>query len=116
MRPGRTEKAGFAAKRSGKQQSEGWRGGGLQDRTLPGRAWPTPRAVPFSAPPPGIVFSNRRRWLTLRNFALGALEEFRLGARTVEERILEEADCLLGEFQATIGAAWSGKERDLLWM
>uniref|UniRef100_A0ABI8ALA2 Cytochrome P450 family 2 subfamily F member 1 n=1 Tax=Felis catus TaxID=9685 RepID=A0ABI8ALA2_FELCA len=52
----------------------------------------------------GIVFSNRRRWLTLRNFALGALEEFRLGARTVEERILEEADCLLGEFQATIGA------------
>ncbi|VFV38992.1 cytochrome p450 2f2-like [Lynx pardinus] len=52
----------------------------------------------------GIVFSNLRRWLTLRNFALGALEEFRLGARTIEERILEEADCLLGEFQATIGA------------
>uniref|UniRef100_A0A8C9KE64 Cytochrome P450 2F2-like n=1 Tax=Panthera tigris altaica TaxID=74533 RepID=A0A8C9KE64_PANTA len=52
----------------------------------------------------GIVFSNRRRWLTLRNLALGALKEFRLGARTIEERILEEADCLLGEFQATIGA------------
>ncbi|XP_035950898.2 cytochrome P450 2F2-like [Halichoerus grypus] len=51
----------------------------------------------------GVVFSNGRRWGTLRNFALGALKEFGLGTRTIEERILEEAACLLGEFQATIG-------------
>ncbi|XP_004396542.1 PREDICTED: cytochrome P450 2F2-like [Odobenus rosmarus divergens] len=51
----------------------------------------------------GIAFSNGRRWRTLRNFALGALKEFGLGTRTIEERILEEAACLLGEFQATTG-------------
>ncbi|XP_006901013.1 PREDICTED: cytochrome P450 2F2-like [Elephantulus edwardii] len=51
----------------------------------------------------GIVFSNGARWLTLRNFALGALKEFGLGKRTIEERVLEEAACLLGEFQATVG-------------
>uniref|UniRef100_A0A452REZ9 Cytochrome P450 n=1 Tax=Ursus americanus TaxID=9643 RepID=A0A452REZ9_URSAM len=52
----------------------------------------------------GIVFSNGRRWRTLRNFAMGALKEFGLGTRTIEERILEEAAYVLGEFQATIGA------------
>lgn len=66
--------------------------------------------TPLLCPPPGIVFSNGRRWRTLRNFAMGALKEFGLGTRTIEERILEEAAYVLGEFQATIGAAWSGKE------
>lgn len=75
-----------------------------------------PAARPSPAPPPGIVFSNGLRWRTLRNFALGALKEFGLGTRTIEERILEEAACLLGEFQATTGAAWSEKEWGLLWM
>uniref|UniRef100_G1M0H6 Cytochrome P450 family 2 subfamily F member 1 n=1 Tax=Ailuropoda melanoleuca TaxID=9646 RepID=G1M0H6_AILME len=51
-----------------------------------------------------IVFSNGRRWPTLRNFAMGALKEFGLGTRTIEERILEEAAYVPGEFQATIGA------------
>ncbi|XP_037371411.1 cytochrome P450 2F2-like [Talpa occidentalis] len=52
----------------------------------------------------GILFSNGQRWRTLRNFALGALKEFELGTRTVEERVQEEAACLLGEFEATSGA------------
>ncbi|ELW72371.1 cytochrome P450 2F3 [Tupaia chinensis] len=52
----------------------------------------------------GIVFSNGPRWLKLRNFALGALKAFGLGTRTMEDRVLEEAACLLGEFQATAGA------------
>ncbi|XP_032179964.1 cytochrome P450 2F2-like isoform X1 [Mustela erminea] len=55
----------------------------------------------------GILFSNGPRWWTLRNFALGALKEFGLGTRTIEERILEEAACLLGKFQATIGAPFN---------
>lgn len=68
-------------------------------------AWPAPRPAP-SLLSLGILFSNGPRWWTLRNFALGALKEFGLGTRTIEERILEEAACLLGKFQATIGAAW----------
>uniref|UniRef100_H0XTI9 Cytochrome P450 family 2 subfamily T member 1 n=1 Tax=Otolemur garnettii TaxID=30611 RepID=H0XTI9_OTOGA len=51
----------------------------------------------------GIVFSNGPLWGALRNFALGALKEFGLGTQTIEEQILEEASCLLNEFQATIG-------------
>ncbi|XP_024623897.1 cytochrome P450 2C11-like [Neophocaena asiaeorientalis asiaeorientalis] len=54
--------------------------------------------------PPGIVAFNGQRWRTLRNFALGALKEFGLGTRTIEDRVLEEAPCLLGEFQDSVGA------------
>lgn len=66
--------------------------------------------------PPGIVAFNGQRWRTLRNFALGALKEFGLGTRTIEDRVLEEAPCLLGEFQDSVGTAWTEKDRDLLWV
>ncbi|XP_061029367.1 cytochrome P450 2F3-like isoform X2 [Eubalaena glacialis] len=52
----------------------------------------------------GIVVSNGQRWRTLRNFALGALQEFGLGTRTIRDSVLEEAPCLLGEFQDSVGA------------
>uniref|UniRef100_A0A673VH76 Uncharacterized protein n=1 Tax=Suricata suricatta TaxID=37032 RepID=A0A673VH76_SURSU len=65
------------------------------------RRWKCWSGPPSSRDLKGIVFSNGRRWLTLRNFALGALKEFGLGTRTIE-RIMEEAACLLREFQATI--------------
>ncbi|XP_057349242.1 cytochrome P450 2F2-like isoform X3 [Manis pentadactyla] len=58
----------------------------------------------------GIVFSNGQRWRTLRNFTLGALKEFGLGSRTIEGRILEEAACLLGELQATVGAPFDPRQ------
>nr|XP_031537670.1 cytochrome P450 2F5 isoform X1 [Vicugna pacos]XP_031537671.1 cytochrome P450 2F5 isoform X1 [Vicugna pacos] len=61
----------------------------------------SPAFMPFSA---GIYCSNGQRWQTLRNFALGALKGFGLEMRTIKERVQEEAACLLGEFQATIGA------------
>lgn len=56
--------------------------------------------------PQGIAFSEGPRWPTMRHFALGALKEFGLGTRTVEERVLEEAACLLDGFQATGDTAW----------
>ncbi|KAJ8777514.1 hypothetical protein J1605_014404 [Eschrichtius robustus] len=64
----------------------------------------------------GIVVPNGQRWRTLRNFALGALTEFGLGTRTIRDSVLEEAPCLLGEFQDSVGTAWSEKDRDLLWV
>lgn len=57
------------------------------------------------------MFSNGPRWRTLRNFALGVLREFGVGTRTIEDRILEEAACLLDKFQAEIGAA--GREAEV---
>uniref|UniRef100_A0A673VF99 Uncharacterized protein n=1 Tax=Suricata suricatta TaxID=37032 RepID=A0A673VF99_SURSU len=84
----------------------------LRDALVPdasGRGVANSLGRPFSAPSPGIVFSNGRRWLTLRNFALGALKEFGLGTRTIE-RIMEEAACLLREFQATIGAPFDPRQ------
>lgn len=62
---------------------------------------PTPNTSPKAQ-----RFSNGPRWPMLRNFALGALKEFGLGMRTIEERVLEEAACQLGEIQATGGTAW----------
>ncbi|EGW06422.1 Cytochrome P450 2F2 [Cricetulus griseus] len=58
----------------------------------------------------GIVFSNGPRWRTLRNFALGVLKELGVGTRTIEDRILEEAACLLDEFQATMGAPFDPRQ------
>ncbi|KAM8774778.1 LOW QUALITY PROTEIN: cytochrome P450 2F5-like [Rhynchonycteris naso] len=57
-----------------------------------------------------LLLSNLR----LINFAPGALKEFGLGMRTREERFLDEAVCLLGEFQATIGAPFHPHPRRLL--
>ncbi|XP_055450879.1 cytochrome P450 2F3-like [Psammomys obesus] len=58
----------------------------------------------------GIVFSNGPRWRALRNFALGVLREFGVGTRTIEDRILEEAACVLEELQATIGAPFDPRQ------
>lgn len=37
-----------------------------------------------------------------------------MGTRTIEDGILEEAACVLDEFQATMGAAWQGKTKCLV--
>lgn len=85
------------------------------------RAWTLPEGVadsqpaPFSAPPPGTLFSKRALQRTLRFFTLGVRKEFGLGTWSTQERVLEEAACLLGEFQATIGAACWREEGGLVW-
>lgn len=69
----------------------------------------------FLVPTVGIVFSNGPRWHSLRNFALGVLRELGVGRSTIEDRILEEAACVLDEFQATMGVVWQGKHNHLVW-
>nr|XP_005314226.1 cytochrome P450 2K1-like isoform X2 [Chrysemys picta bellii] len=54
----------------------------------------------------GIIFAHGENWKVMRRFTLTTLRDFGMGKRTIENKILEECDYLIKDFESHKGSAF----------
>ncbi|XP_069092217.1 cytochrome P450 2K1-like isoform X1 [Pleurodeles waltl] len=51
----------------------------------------------------GIILSHGENWKVMRRFTITALRDFGMGKSTIEDKIIEECDCLIQRFESYKG-------------
>ncbi|TFK08577.1 clarin-3 [Platysternon megacephalum] len=54
----------------------------------------------------GIIFAHGENWKVMRRFTLTTLRDFGMGRRTMENKILEECDYLIKDFESHKGSSF----------
>ncbi|KAM5165068.1 cytochrome P450 2C5-like [Mantella aurantiaca] len=57
----------------------------------------------------GVIFNHNENWKVMRRFTISTLRDFGMGKKTIEDRILEESDCLVEKFKSFKGEPFDNR-------